>query len=97
MSKDLEKRIDSVLSTMDDTRRGFLQKLLVGGCIAAPLISSIVLTGDCQAKDDYFLKKQGQPESDKKVKGGGTDIKGSGEGPGKIKLDFETHEIKVRH
>lgn len=93
MSKDLEKRIDSVLSDLDDTRRGFLLKLLVGGCVAAPLISSIGLTGDCQAKDQ-FLKINGV-KGEEKHKGEGTGkFKGNGEVGRKIKGSGGGTDIK---
>ena len=73
MSKDLEKRIDSVLSAIDDTRRAFLRKLLVAGCMAAPLISSIVLVEGCS---------QGEEPGKGKGKGEGPgEGKGKGEGP----------------
>lgn len=90
MSEDLEKRIDSVLSNLDDTRRAFLLKLLVGGFIGAPLISSIALTGDCQAAEtkDFYLKANGTD-----IKGDSTGkTKGSGEKTGKFKGNGEVGE-----
>jgi predicted amidohydrolase YtcJ len=51
MNKDLEKSVDGDLSALDNSRRAFLLKLLLGGCVGAPLISQIGLTGECQAKD----------------------------------------------
>jgi hypothetical protein len=82
MSNDLEKRIDRILFALNDTRRAFLRKLLVGGCIGVPLISSIGLMAGCQ--DEGPGKGKGKGEGPGWIKGKGEGPEegiGKGEGP----------------
>lgn len=64
MNKDLEKSIDGDLPALDNSRRAFLLKLLVGGCATAPLISSLGLSGECQAKDRSGKSDGGKSNSE---------------------------------
>jgi predicted amidohydrolase YtcJ len=63
MSKDLEKNTGGDLPVLGNSRRAFLLKLLVGGCSTTPLISSLGLSGECQAKDSSGKFDGGKSDS----------------------------------
>ena len=80
MSNDATKALENALTQVNEERRGFLKKLLIGSAAVAvlPLMTSSLVAQDGEGKGD-----DGKGEGKGKGKGKGGKGKGKGEGDGK--------------
>jgi hypothetical protein len=90
MSKDAAKALENALSQVNEERRGFLKKLLIGSAAVAvlPLMtSSLVAQDGGQGKGDDGKGDGGDGKGKGKGKGGKGKGKGGDGGDGKGKGD----------